>query len=577
MNLNFFAVDDKGNRLFFESSATEQGMILTLKKEDFVEAKSLRITATELWRPVGSEGYYLLPRHIRMMGDPVVEFISRPDMVYAYSRPLMSLFGIKTAEGASLIRVVRNYKYRMEIAVKSGVYSLSLLFDFSEANAVSDPVYDDITLEIVDLPANASLGEFAKAERELRLARGEISLLAEKCRRAPVEYARKYPLIRIRMGWKESPCKIWHQNEQNEPDMYVACTFKTVRDIAHELKKQGVAGAELQLVGWNIGGHDGRFPQLFPADARLGGDEELKKTVEYVKQLGYRISLHTNLIDAYEIADTYDWNDIVVNRKGDYHHVGNYSGGMPYHTCLLKQVKNEARDYPAVAALGVNGLHFTDVISIVEPDACFNPDHPCTTAQGIRTVEQLCKTMQERFGGFSSEGTLDFALKYLDYALYVTFGDGFGDQDLPFCEKTVPFWELIYHGILLYNPTAPTVNFTVQPKRDQQTFFLRGGRPSFYFYSKFRTGTGKNWMGKNDLTAGSPEEITASVAAIAEGLKQYEPFADRQLVFMKDYEVLDNGLEVATYEDGVKIVGNFADEERWYEDCPVQPGEVRLK
>ena len=179
--------------------------------------------------------------------------------------------------------------------------------------------------------------------------------------------------------------------------------------------------------------------------------------------------------------------------------------------------------------------------------------------------------MQERFGAFSSEGAMDFALKHLDYALYVTFGDGFGDKNLPFCEKTVPLWELAYHGILLYNPAAPTVNFTVQPKRDQLTFFLRGGRPSFYFHSKFRTGTAKNWMGENDLTCGSGAEIERSVAAIARGLKEYEPFADRQLTYMADYEILDSGLEVATYEDGKKIVGNFSGESQTYEGTTVEP------
>ena len=67
---------------------------------------------------------------------------------------------------------------------------------------------------------------------------------------------------------------------------------------------------------------------------------ELKKTIAYVKDLGYRISLHTNTIDAVEIADTFTWDDVVVTRDGEYYQCGHYSRGYAYHVCLEKQLKN---------------------------------------------------------------------------------------------------------------------------------------------------------------------------------------------------------------------------------------------
>ena len=42
--------------------------------------------------------------------------------------------------------------------------------------------------------------------------------------------------------------------------MCVPCLLGLEGPIADELKRQGVEGAELQLVGWNRSGHDGRFP-----------------------------------------------------------------------------------------------------------------------------------------------------------------------------------------------------------------------------------------------------------------------------------------------------------------------------
>ncbi|MBE6702097.1 MAG: hypothetical protein E7585_01630 [Ruminococcaceae bacterium] len=367
------------------------------------------------------------------------------------------------------------------------------------------------------------------------------------------------------MGWKPSPSPVLHQREANEPEMFVACDFKRVRDIADELKRQKVEGAELQLVGWNRSGHDGRFPQLFPADPRLGGDDELKKTIDYVKSLGYRISTHTNTIDSYEIADTFTWDDVVVNRDGSYNQTGHYSGGYAYHVCLEKQYKNTKRDLPALAALGENGLHFTDVISIVIPDDCHALEHPSSTANGIIYAQKILEYTSGLFGGFSSEGCMDFALKDLDFGLYATFGNGFGKKEIPVADRYLPLFEVAYHGIVLYNPTATTVNYTAQPVQERLSFILRGGRPAMYFYSKFRTGGQKNWMGENDLTCADDEALRWSVARIKEACDEHLRLADKQLLYMERYDILENGIEKATYSDGSAVVGNFSDKVALYE------------
>ena len=52
--------------------------------------------------------------------------------------------------------------------------------------------------------------------------------------------------------------------------MRAACTFRRVRELADECKAQGLEGAEFQLVGWNLRGHDGRWPQAFPVEEALG-------------------------------------------------------------------------------------------------------------------------------------------------------------------------------------------------------------------------------------------------------------------------------------------------------------------
>ena len=567
------AVDESGREYIFQTKREGNSLFLTLKKELFANAKKLWVLKDLSEAQIGDEGYYLVPRTIVTMGDFRIFFRAREDQIYTQGvDAIMSMYALKLPQLCALVRIERNYKYRFEISLKDGIYNVASVFDFE--GQVSDPVYDDIRIEIIELPLDAALGDFARAERDIRLARGEIRTLREKCESEAVEYARKYPSIRIRMGWKPSPSPVFHQTLENEPDMFVACTFERVSDIADELKRQGVEGAELQLVGWNQSGHDGRFPQLFPADERLGGNEGLKKTIEHVKSLGYRISLHTNLIDTYEIADCFTWDDVCVRRDGTYHQWGHYSAGYAYHVCLPKQLKNNRRDLPAVAALKLNGIHFTDVVSIVVPDTCYSDEHPCSTKEGIAIAQTIIKESRELMGAFSSEGAMDFALKDLDYALYVSFGDGMFKLTVPIVDEMIPFFELTYHGIILYNPISPTINHSIKQKRDQIIYHLRGGKPSFYFYSKFRTGGAANWMGESDLTSDTDENLRESVSYIAEAAKEYVARADRQLVFMKDYQIYENGIEVAIYEDGCRVVGNFSEQDAIYDGHTIPAGEV---
>ncbi len=568
----FFAYDENNRKINFLSEEKDGIIKLTLPLSEFKGAKSLRLLSEISEAKAGEKGFYLLPRNISMRGDIQIFFTERENDVLSYSKPVMAFYAIKREGFCALVRFERNYKFKLNATLEDGIYNAYLSTEFGGAN---DQPYDDIRIEIISLPENSTLGDLARAERELRLERGEIKTLAEKCReRAVIDYARRSPMIRIRMAWKQSPSPIKHQTPENQPPVHVACDFKRVCDIADALYARGVKECELQLVGWNLGGHDGAFPQLFPVEPTLGGEEEMKKTFAHVKNLGYRISTHTNLIDSYELADCFSWDDVVKTEEGEYLQVGDYGGGLAYHVCPERQMYNSLRTIPELACYGENGLHFNDVISIVEPDTCHSPLHPCTTADGIKYVNSIMNYQRGIFGGFSSEGCFDFALSNLDYGLYVSFGDGFGRKDYPLVSRHLPFFELTYHGILLYNPTSPTVNYPIKNPEDKLTFVLRGGKPTFYFHSRFRTGA-KNWMGEIDLITDTDEDLAFAADRIAEAVREYEALAPLQTVYMSDY-IISDGIEIASYENGTEIVGNFSDEEKTYCGLSLDPGEYKI-
>lgn len=172
---------------------------------------------------------------------------------------------------------------------------------------------------------------------------------------------------------------------------------------------------------------------------------------------------------------------------------------------------------------------------------------------------------------------MDFALKELDFGLYVSLGDGMGKTQIPVTQTLVPFFELTYHGILLYNPTSPTVNYPIKTPADKLTFRMRGGRPSFYIHSKFRYGE-PNWMGDVDLVASDNASLNNAAQVIADSIRENEDLRDLQLVYMQDYQVLENGIEIVTYADGTRMIGNFNRQEQIYEGHCLPPfGYVVLR
>ncbi len=563
--LLFYARTDSGEQFDFQIDPSSGSFVLS--HEVFAKAKNLTVFCDHFSAEAGEKGYYLIPGSRGKHGSALTWFRQREDSEFLVKSQMMSSFAVGKTEAVYLVMVDWCYRYEYRVGCENNHYHIALYFDFT-----IQPPSDDIRLTVFPLDADTDYNGVAKAIRDIRLAKGEIHTLKEKCaKRPPLDYFRRYPLIRIRMAWKPVPPTVLHQTLKNEPPVHVACDFARVRDIADELKRQGVEGAELSLVGWNQKGHDGRWPQFFPVEEALGGEEELKKTISYVQSLGYHITCHTNSLDHYEIADIFDREKLVVDSEGKYVSAGQWSGGLGYHACPTHQLELTKQSLPAVAALGFSGIHYIDVLSVLMPDACYHKAHPSSTRQGMEKMKKILRFATERFGGCSSEGCLDYLLDELDFSLYNRFATFDVESEYPFVDAFVPLWELTYHGIMLYNPCTSTVNDVLKSPDETVTARLLDGKPTYYYYSKF-CGTGHdNWMGEIDLTCDTQEELEQSVRAIKKGYDDYIRICDRQFIYMKSFEFPLKKFYVVTYENGDCIMGNYNNENIEYNGVVVPP------
>ena len=315
---------------------------------------------------------------------------------------LMSFYGMQTPE-RTFVAIVRKLKYYFttRVVAEKGAYRMSCVL---EKELASHP-YEDFEIEFRRLEGkDATIGGIARAYRNYQLVRGAAKPLTERVKDNPVlKYAMEAPEVRIRQAWKPVPSPVPYQTPENEPSVMPVVTFDRVADIAREFKRQGVDKAEFCLVGWQIGGHDGRWPQVFPIEATLGGEERLRECIREVRDLGYLIVPHGNYLDAYVIAESWDEEWLAKGLSGNPEGTsGCWGGGRSHRICAKRTYERfMSREMRRMAALGFKGLGYFDVASIVPADLCTDPRHPLSRAESASWWGRSAALSKQCFGGFA--------------------------------------------------------------------------------------------------------------------------------------------------------------------------------
>ena len=498
----------------------------------------------------GDEGY-LVTDH-GTLGTYLTYFTEREDFSTAQPCSFVGCYGMcKNGEATLAIVTGMRCDFGMVVGVKSGHYLAYPRFYLD-----GDSADEDIVIRLYPVP-EATYAAMACLYRDYQLAEGGCIPLRERVKSDPrLARAADAVEIRVRQGWKPVPSPVEYQTPETEPPMHVACTFDRVGDVAEALKHGGVDKAEMCLVGWNIGGHDGRFPQIFPPDPRLGGEERLRALIDRVKSLGYQIVCHDDATAAYTIADCFDEEYLLKNKDGSLHKRPYcWGGGKPHKVCPRREYERfETFNQPALAALGFEGLHYIDVITILPLLKCYDPVHPTTRAESAAWYRKTMRLARKLFGGFASEGAFDFAISDTDYVLYPTMVSGF-DEPRPLRDELIPFWHIVYHGIVLYNPSTFTLNYPVKSAKSRLRLFEYGGRPLACYYANFAQSN--NWMGKEDLLADTDEDIAESVARVRQMQEDYRTMEPERYEYMVGHERLAEDVFVTTYANGTHVTVDY--------------------
>lgn len=528
--------------------------IFTIRKEDIpADVKYVDVMPDYFTAETGMDGFLLIPSIEGSHYSALTFFRERENDEEIFTQSSMPIYACRRGLNAVMAIVDgMKFDYSLVIGVRDGKYYL-----YPRFNLEGDGAYEDIEIHFIHFSGETRYPEMARAYRKYQLDRDACRPLREKVAERPIlkEYADTIE-CRIRLAWKPVPSSIDDQViGVNEPPVHAELTLKNVDDIISEFHKQGIDKVSFCLVGWNIGGHDGRFPDLFPVEPECGTLEELKALVAKARSMGYFITAHTNLIEGYSVAKRFNHDYVLKDRDGSDHRGGNWGGGKSYLLCPKMAYEHYIdQDLEDLKQIGFHGEHYFDVFSIYQPFPCFHPDHKLNRKEVAEWRCRIMKKAQEAMGCIGSEGSWDFAADVIDYVLYMAF---FYREKVvhPMCDEYIPFWNLVYHGITLYNSCATTVNANIKTDRVLNVInYAWGGRPLNYVNSRFINGV--NSWGNEDLRYFPVKQFRKDVAAIRKDYDFYQTVKDLQYEFIEDYEVLPGGALKTTYSNGAVMLSN---------------------
>ncbi len=555
----------------------ENTLRLIVPKNDIPkDAKSVDISTDFSVANIGDDGYFILPR-----GD-IVDF-NAPEGVFDGGRLVMPIMGMKTSRQTFWLHIkTMRHEARGRAFVKDGVFTQLVRYEIA---TMSNGAYDDIVIEYNFLPKNSGYVEMGKAYRNYLLKNKIVRPIKKRMKDAPfLEYIAKSIPVRIQFhGSKPRQDKDF--TPETEPPIVPVLDFKKSIEFVETFKNLGINEVSFCSAGWQSGGYDGRFPDLFPIPEELGGETQLRKFIERVKELGYTIHAHTNSTDCYTCSRMWNNGEIAAKDKDGKPQRGHFwGGGRAYNLCTKHARDNYLfAQLKQVKKLGFQAPHYIDVFSAVPPNMCADPNHPATReemAQAQRDIAQYC---QKLFGGFASESGYDHVGGELDYVNYVTQRmnawhkskegkpSAIGKQGALYIDNFVPLWEIVYHGIILSNPDRLTQNHTLGKaitdnsgdlkfnKRDgiQDPYatlklYEFGGRPIFYT-SNF-----------------------AEIPLIKKAYDEFLPFRHLQLETIEEHKYLTPDVTLTVFGNGEEIVCNYGSTKFKYKGITINPATFNL-
>ncbi len=346
-------------------------------------------------------------------------------------------------------------------------------------------------------------------------------------------------------------------------DMVAMTTFDQGIEMMRQFLDKGLKNFDVNLVGWNDDGYRGRWPRRYPAESALGGNDGLRRFINFAHQNGIRVYLQDEYVFAYTFSSggifgqipyvrnlwpnwSYGFNTRFDTIRG-VNKLPVFGGTAGVDLFLLNPVVAHTRyfnrDMPKTKSFGVDGLQFNSFGGRVYSDT--NERNPLSRDQLAQEWMKMVDEAKQQLGTAAVQGGNAYVLGHADriYDAPTNSLDAFGDVE-------VPLYQIATHGLVTHQ------TFAVNLRNDPKTEFLRqvewGMQPVYTL----------THQPSADLIRTIVQIYSSQITdwldpAVKEYTQMRDEFGYLNGLFMTNHEILANRVNRVTYEDGSQLIVNY--------------------
>lgn len=224
-----------------------------------------------------------------------------------------------------------------------------------------------------------------------------------------------------------------------------ATTFQQAQAILDYFGEAGVGAMDVQLKGWMKDGYQSPPVQL-PPSRELGGKKGLKELAAYASGQGHRLSLTADFVNARDKSGGF-------SKRNDVVYLGNQAiltNDKENRFLLGPDVMKKKFDsfQKDASSFGLGGLE----LSILGRSVLYNynGDSYRTAAETLEIYARMLQAVKETYGYAAVQGGNVCTAPYADKVTEIPDSDA-GYQ---ITTKSVPFYQIVFHGLLDYTGTA---------------------------------------------------------------------------------------------------------------------------
>jgi hypothetical protein len=278
----------------------------------------------------------------------------------------------------------------------------------------------------------------AKVYRAYAKEKGMLATLKEKIAAHPtVENLRGGRILSFMLAQTNRPDRYEDvykpvPNDSTADGLQIEYTFAEAIKIVEEARKLGFERGIINVRGWIKGGYDESHPDIFPIEAALGTEDELRDLLTADDPI---VSvLHDNYQDIYPQSASFP-TGVIRNKAGNLLTGGWWAGGQSYILTARIAVENARRNWSELATFNPRGM-MIDTTSAVQLYENYEVGEEHTRAEDMHYKKDLLAFFRERQDIVGSEESSDWGVPYVDWL---------ENRHRRIQGVSVPLWGLVFH------------------------------------------------------------------------------------------------------------------------------------